>query len=107
MRVFGSIALAFLGSIADRSKRLSPSVEAVHLRALALAAQPRVVQRLPGRDADLPDRCAAREVAGAAVRVDPRFVEAGPEVVEAGLGIGEQVVDDGRRDDGCPSEATT
>jgi hypothetical protein len=44
--------------------------------------------RLPVADDDLlaGDRLQlCGEVAGAAVRVDPRFVEAGPEVVEAGL----------------------
>ena len=36
------------------------------------------------------------EVALVALVVDARFVEVGPEVVVAGLGVGEQVPDDGQ-----------
>ena len=51
------------------------------------------------------------EVAGAAVFVDPGFVVAGPEVAKSGVGVRQQVVDDGQHriaggDDGLGLTAT-
>jgi len=35
------------------------------------------------------------QIAGAAIFVDPGFVVSGPEIAESGVGVGEQMVDDG------------
>ena len=61
-----------------------------------------VMTTLPSRIVLHPDVLACErlklggEVAGAATLVDPGFVVSRPEVAESGVGVGEQMVDDGQ-----------